>query len=434
MLTLLVLTVPRPQLSTAWFLGLLTLGNASILFATTIIEMVSAGPWILCALMLLLAMASYVTCLLHFAVLNGLVLASYAWLLHHMSLLQTENVLLLPALLCLTLVFLSKISLTQAELRRLTETEEYTRSKSLCDALTGLPNRAQFLERVGRAVQCQQQNREMHFALLFVDLDGFKPINDRLGHKAGDAVLRQTARVFQGCLRKGDLVARYGGDEFTFLLHHIKGPSDAIRVAERILANVQTPIDVGEPVQVGASIGIALSTNLYERPEDLIRDADGAMYRAKAQGKIVLSSAIKPPTCQPVSSKHAGSDSRTWDGTGSRQEDPKNSVRLLRPQKKQHGTTNGTDSPHSGTLAEQRRIHPDRADHLSGPCGGAGQPGSPDSFGGCGRSQSGRGHVSPDRSRSTGARAVCRDRNLHGRSPRIRIPVRACPPIHRALC
>lgn len=284
-LTLLVLTVPRTQLSTAWFLGLLTLGNASILFATTMMEMVSAGPWILCALMLLLAMASYVTCLFHFALLNGLVIGSYAWLLHHMSLLQTENVLLLPALLCLTLVFLSKISLTQAEIRRLTETEEYTRSKSLCDALTGLPNRAQFLERVGRAVQCQQQNREMHFALLFVDLDGFKPINDRLGHKAGDAVLRQTARVFQGCLRKGDIVARYGGDEFTFLLNHVKGPSDAIRVAERILSKVQTPIDVGEPVQVGASIGIALSTNLHERPEDLIRDADGAMYRAKAQGK-----------------------------------------------------------------------------------------------------------------------------------------------------
>ena len=284
-LTLLVLTVPRTQLATGWFLGLLTLGNANILFATMMINKVNVGPWILCALMLLLAMASYVTCLVHLALLNGLVIGSYALLLHRLTVLQAENVLLLPALSCLTLVFLSKISIAQAEIRRLTETEEYTRSKSMSDALTGLPNRAQFLERVGRAVQCQQQNRDLHFALLFVDLDGFKPINDRLGHKAGDTVLRQTARVLQGCLRKGDLVARYGGDEFTFLLNNVKGPSDAIRVAERILTKVQMPIDVGEPVQVGASIGIALSTNVYEGPEDLIRDADGAMYGAKARGK-----------------------------------------------------------------------------------------------------------------------------------------------------
>jgi diguanylate cyclase (GGDEF)-like protein len=285
-LTLLLLTVPRTQLTTGWFLSLLTLGNASILFATAISTTVQAPElWILVALVLLLAMASYVSCLLHFALLNSLVISGYGLLLHHLGALQTEKVLLLPALLCLTLVFLSKISLTQAEIRRLTETEEYTRTKSMCDALTGLPNRAQFLERVGRAVQCQQNNRDASFALLFVDLDGFKPINDQLGHKAGDAVLRQTARVFQGCLRKGDIVARYGGDEFTFLLHNVKGPTDAIRVAERILTKVQTPIDVGEPVKVGASIGIALSTNLHERPEDLIRDADGAMYRAKAEGK-----------------------------------------------------------------------------------------------------------------------------------------------------
>jgi len=182
-------------------------------------------------------------------------------------------------------VFLSKISITQAEIRRLTDTEEHTRNKSMCDALTGLPNRAQYLERVGRAVQCQQNNRDLHFALMFVDLDGFKPINDRLGHKAGDTVLRETAKLFQSCLRKGDIVARYGGDEFVFLLHNVKSSSDAIHVAERILAKVQTPIDVGEPVKVGASIGIALSTNIHEQPEDLIRDADGAMYRAKAQGK-----------------------------------------------------------------------------------------------------------------------------------------------------
>lgn len=175
--------------------------------------------------------------------------------------------------------------MTQAELRRMAATEEQTRNKSQCDALTGLPNRAQFLEHVARSVQCGQNNREFHFAILFVDLDGFKPINDRLGHRAGDAVLRQTAKVFQGCLRMGDMVGRYGGDEFTFLLNNVKGPSDAIRIAERILTKVQAPINVGESVKVGASIGIALSTNVHERAEDLIRDADGAMYRAKAQGK-----------------------------------------------------------------------------------------------------------------------------------------------------
>jgi diguanylate cyclase (GGDEF)-like protein len=80
-------------------------------------------------------------------------------------------------------------------------------------------------------------------------------------------------------------VGRYGGDEFTVLLNNVKSPSDAARVADTILSKIRTPIDVGEPVVVGASIGIAMSTNLHEGPEDLIRDADGAMYRAKARGK-----------------------------------------------------------------------------------------------------------------------------------------------------
>jgi diguanylate cyclase (GGDEF)-like protein len=283
-LTLMVITVSRAQLATAWFIGLLTLGNSGVLFVT-VSNGPSTDPWLLCALMLLLAMASYVPCVLHFSLLSSLVIGGYGLLLHQVALLQTEKVLVLPALLCLTLVFVSKISLTQAEIRRVTDSEEQTRNKSMCDALTGLPNRVQFLERVARSVQCCQNNPEFNFAILFVDLDGFKPINDRLGHKAGDAVLRHTATLFQGCLRKGDLVGRYGGDEFTFLLNNVNGPSAAIHVAERILEKIQAPINVGESVKIGASIGIALSTNIHERAEDLIRDADGAMYRAKAQGK-----------------------------------------------------------------------------------------------------------------------------------------------------
>jgi diguanylate cyclase (GGDEF)-like protein len=163
--------------------------------------------------------------------------------------------------------------------------EQQSQQPTGLDALTGLPNRANFLERLERIVQYTDHNRSFRFAVLFVDLDGFKPINDKLGHKAGDAVLRHVARIFQSCLRQGDVVGRYGGDEFIFLLNSIQHPSDATQVAERIVAKLKSPIDVGERVTVGASIGIAFNTNLAEKAEELLRDADQAMYRAKEQGK-----------------------------------------------------------------------------------------------------------------------------------------------------
>ena len=280
-LTIMVFTVPRPQLGAPWFLSLLTLGNGSILFGT-----MPQAPDIaimIGALILLLAMASYIPSIPHFAIVSGLLIGGYGWSLYQANLLQTSAALLLPALLCVTLVYLSKMGIFQAELQRLSD--DKSRQPSTKDPLTGLANRAHFLEQLGRVIQYRYLNRNFHFAVLFIDLDGFKPVNDKLGHKAGDAVLRHAARLLQGCVRKGDLVGRYGGDEFTVLLNHVKSPADVARVAETILARVRTPIDVGEPVVVGASIGIAMSTNLHEGPEDLIRDADGAMYRAKAQGK-----------------------------------------------------------------------------------------------------------------------------------------------------
>jgi diguanylate cyclase (GGDEF)-like protein len=132
-----------------------------------------------------------------------------------------------------------------------------------------------------------------------VDLDGFKPINDRLGHKAGDVVLRHVAKLFHSCLRQGDVVGRYGGDEFIFLLNQIHHPTEATQLAERILAKLEQPIDVGEPVTVGASIGLAFNSNLGETADELIRDADKAMYRAKAKGKncyVISNSTADVPT------------------------------------------------------------------------------------------------------------------------------------------
>jgi len=231
----------------------------------------------------LLAMASYIPSIPHFVSVSGLLIIGYGVSLYKADVLQTELVLLLPSLLCVTLVFLSKMGIFQTEIERLTV--EHSRKPSMKDPLTGLPNRAQFLEQLGRIIQYRYINRNFDFAVLFIDLDGFKPVNDKFGHKAGDAVLRHVAKRLQACVRKGDLVGRHGGDEFTVLLNSVTNPSDAARVADTILSKIRTPIDVGESVVVGASIGIAMSTNLHVGADDLIRDADGAMYRAKAQGK-----------------------------------------------------------------------------------------------------------------------------------------------------
>lgn len=283
-LTVTLLAAPRRLLTTPWFIALLSLGNSAVLLHT--MQHVSTlEPWILCEFLLLMVLVSYAPSVPTIVVLSGLVTGLYALSLSRLGMIGTDHAFLVPVLLCVSLAFIGKARIVQAEIERLTETDEQTRYRTMTDALTGLPNRAQFLERVARAIECNRGDKDAQFAILFIDLDGFKPINDRLGHKAGDAVLRHAAKRFQACMRKGDLVGRYGGDEFTLLVHHVIGPADAIHVSERVLAKLKEPIDVGEPVLVGASIGIALSTNLHERPEDMIRDADGAMYRAKAQGK-----------------------------------------------------------------------------------------------------------------------------------------------------
>ena len=279
--TVILLTVPRHQLTEAWLIAVVSLGDTAVAVTT----MRSASIEFTSALLLTLAMASYAQSAPMISVFTGLVAGAYALSLYRLGQLETEYVLVLPAMLSLALVFVGKARVAQVETQRIADNEELARYRTMTDGLTGLPNRAQFLERLARAIQQSRAGKHFQFAVLFIDLDGFKPINDRLGHKAGDAVLRHTAKRFNSCMRKGDVVARYGGDEFTLLINHVISEADAVRVAERILAKLQEPIDVGEPVRVGASIGIAFSTNLHERPEDLIRDADGAMYRAKSQGK-----------------------------------------------------------------------------------------------------------------------------------------------------
>ncbi|MDX6664366.1 MAG: hypothetical protein QOG68_572, partial [Solirubrobacteraceae bacterium] len=154
--------------------------------------------------------------------------------------------------------------------------------QALHDALTGLPNRALFLDRLEHALaRAVRGGNEV--AVLFLDLDRFKTVNDSLGHAAGDELLCIVARRIATCMRAADTAARLGGDEFAVLLEDLVSTTEAVRVAERIIESLKEPIEIaGREVYVGASIGIA--TGNHGAP-DLLRHADVAMYRAKALGK-----------------------------------------------------------------------------------------------------------------------------------------------------
>lgn len=166
------------------------------------------------------------------------------------------------------------------------QTEDLLYRRAFYDPLTELPNRALFMDRLAYFFHRAERNPEKHFAVLFLDLDRFKSVNDSLGHEAGDALLIATAQKLKGCLRPGDTVARLGGDEFTVLLEEVHGIADAVRVAKRILESLAEPVPVkGTEVFSTVSIGVALSSSAYKRPEDLLRDADTAMYGAKAHGR-----------------------------------------------------------------------------------------------------------------------------------------------------
>lgn len=157
---------------------------------------------------------------------------------------------------------------------------------SVHDALTGLPNRTLFMKRLAEATHRARRGDDGLFAVLFLDLDGFKIVNDSMGHHIGDGLLETVARRLEQCVRGGDVVARLGGDEFAILLERIADARDAAMVAERIQAALATPFNVGAyEHSSSASIGVALSTGASEQPDYLLRSADIAMYRAKSAGR-----------------------------------------------------------------------------------------------------------------------------------------------------
>jgi diguanylate cyclase (GGDEF)-like protein len=172
---------------------------------------------------------------------------------------------------------------TLESVRTLRLANEQLEHQAFHDPLTSLANRTLFAERLERAMV---RSGEGSIAVLFLDLDDFKSINDTLGHGAGDALLLAATGRFRECARREDTIARLGGDEFTILLEDMRDPSDAARMAERIGEALSRPFELaGQQVVVSASIGIALDTDRSHKPDDLLREADLAMYRAKSGGK-----------------------------------------------------------------------------------------------------------------------------------------------------
>lgn len=166
------------------------------------------------------------------------------------------------------------------------KTEEKLVHQAFHDPLTGLPNRALFLDRLRMALRRSKRQSEYLFAVLYLDLNRFKNINDSFGHSAGDKMLNHATEKLLQCVRDVDTVARFGGDEFAVLLADLEKPSQAVLIAKRISAALSESVSFhGQEVSIGASIGIVLNNREYNTPEDILRDADTAMYRAKLHGR-----------------------------------------------------------------------------------------------------------------------------------------------------
>jgi diguanylate cyclase (GGDEF)-like protein/PAS domain S-box-containing protein len=175
-------------------------------------------------------------------------------------------------------------SLTDISLQK--HTQERLIYDALHDSLTGLPNRVLFMDRLGRAIEHMKRYSDHQFAVLFLDLDRFKLINDSLGHEFGDKLLAIVADRLSECVRANDTVARMGGDEFVILLEVIDQASDVLLISNRIQETLGSVVNIGgHKVVTSASIGVVFSGVGYDRAEDILRDADIAMYHAKMMGK-----------------------------------------------------------------------------------------------------------------------------------------------------
>ncbi|MEW6984072.1 EAL domain-containing protein [Colwelliaceae bacterium 6471] len=172
------------------------------------------------------------------------------------------------------------------EIKQRKQAEELLRHTASHDSLTGLPNRSVFIDLLNHAIACNKRRPDLQFAILFLDLDRFKMVNDSLGHHAGDILLKIIAKELTNIVRDKDTVARLGGDEFVILIEDLESPQEAFDIAKRITELLSSPFIIEkQPVFIGTSIGVLFSDQRYDSADVMLRDADTAMYHAKDNGK-----------------------------------------------------------------------------------------------------------------------------------------------------
>ena len=264
-------------LSRSWFISTIALADTAL--ATTALYLVhgQAPALYLVYFLIMLIATSSPSLPLTFGLSVTLTLA-YGSQLYWWDLYDETHLLQLPILCTMAAFYAYTSETTRQELTRLRQLA----TTGQRDPLTRLPNREQFLQALHAALPHVSPYGPPSLAVLFVDLDKFKPVNDTFGHQIGDQLLVAVAQRMLACVRAEDVVSRYGGDEFTLLLRVIQGTVDAERTMARLLDSLRQPFQLsGHDIRIDASIGMAVKDNVWDHAEDLITRADAAMYRVK---------------------------------------------------------------------------------------------------------------------------------------------------------